>query len=109
MKKLLFISILILTFSFAVCAQDEKKVEILQSTADKCSRCFDESEALKNEIVVKDKAIEDLKKEITRLQIELGKTVGELVGEKSISVQQRAIIEVLLKSVRPKKIGLINF
>jgi ABC-type transporter Mla subunit MlaD len=51
----------------------------------------------------------DLKEALTRTQTELATKTGQLVGCETMNVRQTAIIEVLLKHVRPKKIGIINF
>jgi hypothetical protein len=69
----------------------------------------DKAKALEAEGQAKDKAIADLKQINTDLKIDLAKTTGELTGEQSANVQNRAIIELLLKYARPKKFGVINF
>lgn len=64
--------------------------------------------ALEAEGKAKDQAIADLKALLETARIEYAATKGENSALKQNAVQDRAIIEVLLKSVRPKKIGLIN-
>lgn len=50
----------------------------------------------------------DLKASLTKTEIELATKTGQLIGSEAMNVRQTAIIDILLKSVRPKKIGLIN-
>lgn len=64
--------------------------------------------ALETESKAKDQAIADLKTLLEAARIEYAAAKGENSALKQNAVQDRAIIEVLLKSVRPKKIGLIN-
>lgn len=54
-------------------------------------------------------AIDDLKTELNRMRVEFAEKSGELTALKQNAVSDRAIIDLLLKNVRPKKIGLINF
>lgn len=51
----------------------------------------------------------DLRSALSKTEIELGVKTGQLLGAEAMNVRQTAIIDLLLKSVRPKKIGLINF
>jgi len=51
----------------------------------------------------------DYKAEISKVRIEYAEKVGENTALKQNDVSNRAIITVLLQSVRPKKFGLINF
>lgn len=51
----------------------------------------------------------DLKEALTKTQTELATKTGQLIGCEANSTRQLAVIDVLLKNVRPKKIGLINF
>jgi hypothetical protein len=69
----------------------------------------DKVKALEAEGQANDKAIADLKQIANDLKVSLAKTTGELTGEQSANVQNRAIIDLLLKYARPKKFGVINF
>lgn len=75
-------------------------------------------QALANEDTIKAQAaeidkqkqlVQDALKESDKIKIELAKTVGELTGAQQMNVRLTAIVDVLLKHVKPKKIGLINF
>lgn len=106
MKKLFLITSFIFLFSLSAYAQ---KVEVDQSFVDDATKAFNEVVVLRDEVKVKDQAIDDLKKEITRLQIELAKLTGEKTSDAAMIIRLNAIVDLLLKSVRPKKIGVINF
>lgn len=54
-------------------------------------------------------AIEDLKAELNKMRVEFASVSGENTALKQNAVSDRAIIDILIKQVRPKKIGLINF
>lgn len=84
-----------------VCISKDAAVKMLQDA--------DALIAVKLENTVLKTAIADQKDVITNLKIELAKMSGELTGSQQMNVRQTAIIDVLLKNVRPKKIGLINF
>ena len=112
MKYLLF-TILLLTLTFTAKAQEvtptpEAKVEILASTADKCADAFTERKALRNEVEVLKTEREELKKEIQNLQIDLAKLAGEKNGADTMIIRLSAMVDLLLKSTKPKQNGLIN-
>jgi outer membrane lipopolysaccharide assembly protein LptE/RlpB len=113
MKKLFLLSIFILLsscgYAYAQTEQPEKKVEILQSTADACADCFNERKALRQELADKNLSITELKDEIVRLKVELARNIGEKIGVENNLTECRADKSVLLKLIRPKKIGLVNF
>lgn len=69
----------------------------------------DTVKAQKAEIAVLNQAIDDFRKELNNMRIEYAATKGELSMCKQNGVSDRAIIDILLKHVKPKKIGLINF
>lgn len=58
---------------------------------------------------VADKNEADLKERLHKTEVELATKTGQLLGAEANSVRQLAVIDVLLKNTRPKKIGLINF
>lgn len=113
MKKTLILAILIAFAAIAGAAQTTEcpvdKVCISREAAVKALQDDDKVKAQTAEISVKDQAIAELKKEIARMQIELAKSTGELTGSQAMNARQHAIIDLLLKSVRPKKVGFINF
>lgn len=87
----------------------EDKIQISRAAAEKCLKDADRADALEKELAVKNKAIEDLKLEVENLRrqlIEASTTASDL---KQQAVRDAAIIELLLKYARPKKIGIINF
>lgn len=112
MKK--FLGILFLSGVFVVgagaqttdCPAD--KVCITREAAVEMLRAKDENTALKN----LNKALEDenkvVKEELVKTQIELAKTTGEKTQLEASLVRYNAIMDVLIKNSRPKKIGLIN-
>lgn len=87
----------------------EGDITISRAAAVKCLADADRVQALEAEIAVKNKAIEDLKAEITRLQQQFIEASTNASALKQQAVRDAAIIELLLKYARPKKIGIINF
>ena len=118
MKKNLFLTVsavfLYLFFTAGAFGQDvvpecpADKVCISPEAARKAINDAAKVTALETESKAKDQAIADLKTLLETAQIEYAAAKGENSALKQNAVQDRAIIEVLLKSVRPKKIGLIN-
>lgn len=51
----------------------------------------------------------DLRAALHSTEVQLATKTGQLIGAEANSVRQLAIIDVLLKNVRPKKVGLIVF
>jgi hypothetical protein len=84
-----------------VCLSREAAIKALQDA--------DEVVALRQQVQALKDAVQAHKDIETNLKIELGKAMGELTGSQQMNVRQTAIIDVLLKNVRPKKFGLINF
>lgn len=112
MKKLIlltFIFIGAVTVNAQECPHSSGCVTISREAAVKMLADSDKVTALEAENAALKQAISDQKDVITNLRVELGKMSGELTGSQQMNVRQTAIIDVLLKSVRPKKIGLINF
>lgn len=68
----------------------------------------DRVKALEAELAVKNKAIEDLKQLLADMRVEFARCSGETTILKQRAVSDAAMIELLSKMVRPKKIGLIN-
>jgi hypothetical protein len=69
----------------------------------------DRVRALEAEIPVKNKAIDDLKQLLADMRVEFARCSGETTILKQRAVSDAAMIELLTKLVRPKKIGLFNF
>ncbi|MER3478846.1 MAG: hypothetical protein C4287_23265 [Leptolyngbya sp. ERB_1_2] len=65
-------------------------------------------EQLQRERAEYEKAISQLKAEISRLQTEYAAATAENSILKQRAVSDAALIEMLVKRTRPKKIGLIN-
>jgi hypothetical protein len=84
-----------------VCITREAAVKALEDS--------DKVKALEAENKVLKQAVNDQREITTTLRVELGKMTGELTGSQQMNVRQTAIIDVLLKNVRPKKFGIINF
>jgi hypothetical protein len=113
MKNMLIFGALFALFAISISAQASEcpagYVCITKDAAIKALQDSDKVAAQGAEISTKDQAIADLRQEISKMQIELAKTVGELTGAEKQIVRCEARTDVLLKYVRPKKIGLINF
>jgi hypothetical protein len=77
-----------------VCITRQAAIESLQRD--------DHAKAVEAENMVLKQAVEDHKKIETDLKIELAKTVGTLTGSQQNEVANRAIIELLLKSIKKK-------
>jgi len=110
------ICLVITFFLFAVvsinaqeCPHPSGCVTVSRDVALKALADSDTVKAQANELAVKDTAIEDMRKELNRMRIEFAEKSGELTALRQNAVSDRAIIDILLKNVRPKKIGLINF
>lgn len=84
-------------------------VTISREAAVKCLENADKLAATEAESAAKDKAIADLKAIAADLKIELAKLSGEKTQLEATLVRYNALIDILIKSARPKKIGLINF
>lgn len=85
------------------------KVCISPTAARKALADADKVIALETESAAKDKAIADMRDELNKLRIEFAERSGENTALKQNAVSDRAIIDLLLKNVRPKKIGLLVF
>jgi len=110
MKKLIFLISIIFLGTIAGYSQDcpADKVCVSPEAARKALVDSDTVAAQKTELAAKDQAIEDLKKVIVDLKIELAKMTGDKTGAEQMVVRLTAILDIMIKQVRPKKIGLIN-
>lgn len=87
----------------------ENMVCITRDAALKALADADRVKALESEIAAKDKAYADLKDVLAEMKTEFARCSGESTILKQRAVSDAAMIELLSKMVRPKKIGLINF
>lgn len=69
----------------------------------------DVRKALEAQVKAQDDAIAGYKDELEKIRIEFARASGELTALKQNAVSDRAIIEILIKYARPKKIGLNLF
>lgn len=103
MKKLAITILFLLTFAFTVSAQ---KTEVDQSFVDDATKAFEEVVALRAEVKALKEAREADETAINKLKVELARYSGELTGEKNQNIQNRAVIEFLLKNGRKKCYGI---
>ncbi len=84
-------------------AAKDEKIKVLESAIAETNKIVDTNKATaaKNEA--------DLRAALHSTEVQLAAKTGQLIGAEANSVRQLAIIDVLLKNTRPKKIGLINF
>lgn len=83
-------------------------ITISREAAVKCLENADKLAAIEAESAAKDKAIADLKAISADLKIEIAKLSGEKTQLEATLVRYNALIDILIKNARPKKIGLIN-
>jgi hypothetical protein len=107
---ILFVALLIgaVTANAQECPSPSGCVTITREAALKAIQDGDTVKAQATELAVKDKAIADLKDELDKMRIEFTRASSEATALKQQQVRDAAIIELLLKYTRPKKIGLIN-
>lgn len=110
--RYLFIALLILAGAVIASAQDAQcpagYVCITREAAIANLQRDDHAKAVEAENAVLKQAIEDHKKIESDLKVELAKTTGTLTGCQQNAVSDRAIIDILVKNTRAKRIGLIN-
>lgn len=126
--KFLILTIFILMASVSATAQScpENMVCLSQAAANKAAEnareliaVREKVQVLENALLEKDKSISevretarkneaDLKEVLHKTEVELSLKTGQLISNESEKTRLLAIIDVLLKSVRPKKVGLIN-
>ncbi len=109
MKKLLFLALVLIPITAYSQECPQNMVCITREAAVKALEDSDKVKALEAENKVLKQAVNDQREITTTLRVELGKMTGELTGSQQMNVRQTAIIDVLLKNVRPKKFGIINF
>lgn len=90
------------------CPHPSGCVTISREAALKALADADRVKALEAELKVKDAAIEGLKTLLADMRVQYAECKGESTILKQRAVSDAAMIELLSKMVRPKKIGLIN-
>lgn len=106
MKKYLFLLILLVPLSVKAQECPADKVCISREDAQKAIVAVQENTALKEEVKAKDKAFDDLTKELNKMRIEFAEKSGENTALKQNAVADRAIIELLLKNTKKKCLPL---
>lgn len=82
------------------------KVCLSRAAAEKAVETVKELDATKVQLAAEKQAVEDLRKELNEMRVKFAEVSGELSGIKQNAVQDRAIIEMLLKSVKRKCLPL---
>lgn len=111
-QGLIAIAALLFLFALSASAQTDcppDKVCITPEQARHYLNLEDTAKAKDAEIATLKNALADQKNITADIKIELAKAIGEKTGAEQQVVRLSAIVDLLLKSVRPKKIGLINF
>lgn len=112
MKKLLLVLFLFAgtAYSQSECSTaPEKCVLITREAAIRALQDSDRVKALEKENLTLTEALNAIKVELNKIRVEYAEKVGENTALKQNAISDRAIIEILLKSAKPKKFGLINF
>ena len=112
MKKLLLVLFLFAgtAYSQSECSTSpEKCVLITREAAIRALQDSDRVKALEKENLTLTEALNAIKVELNKIRVEYAEKVGENTALKQNAISDRAIIEILLKSAKPKKFGLINF
>jgi hypothetical protein len=112
MKKLLLVLFLFAgtAYSQSECSTSpEKCVLITREAAVRALQDSDRVKALEKENLTLTEALNAIKVELNKIRVEYAEKVGENTALKQNAINDRAIIEILLKSAKPKKFGLINF
>lgn len=109
MKRILLLTAIIFLFSvgaYSQCPTD--MVCISPEAARKALVDADTVKAQAEQIKVLEQAVKDAQDNTHKMAIEFARVSGEVTALKQNSVSDRAIIEILLKSAKPKRIGFIN-
>ena len=109
MKNFIFLAIFIV-LSSAVSATAQEPVTISKEAAIKCLENSDKVIAFEIEITAKDKAISDLKDEITRLKIEFAKSAQRASDLEQQQIADREFYKFVIQNLkRPNKYGINLF
>ena len=110
--KILFSIALVLVFSFVAYSQQDcpaDRVCLTREAALTALQNADKVVALEKENATLTQALNDLQAEVIKMRVEYAEKVGENTALKQNAVSDRALIEILIKYARPKKIGLNLF
>lgn len=88
---------------------DDKPICISRQAAETCATNAERIKALEAQIQTLEQALKDKDGIINGLKTEVALKTGQIISNEQTLAQNRAIIEALLKMVRPKKFGIINF
>jgi hypothetical protein len=109
MKKLILLIAITILGSCGYAHAQTETVCISREAAVKALENADTVKAQADELKAKDQAIDDLKKIIVDLKVSLAQMSGEKTQLEADRVRWSAILDLLIKSARAKKNGLINF
>ena len=107
-----FISIIAvaLLFAYNAAAQtDDKPVCISRQAAESCATNAAKVSALEAQILVLEQSLKDERKLNGDLKVEVARYSGRIESCEKNDASNRAIIEILIKNARPKRIGLNLF
>jgi hypothetical protein len=90
------------------CPHAEGCVVISKSAARSALEAGDKAKALEVELKEREKAYELLRDALHKMEVEFAKTSGENTILRQRAVSDAAMIELLLKQTKKKRIGLIN-
>lgn len=110
--KILFSIALVLVFSFVAYSQQDcpaDRVCLTREAALTALQNADRVKALEKENLTLTEALNAIKVELNKIRVEYAEKVGENTALKQNAVSDRALIEILIKYARPKKIGLNLF
>jgi hypothetical protein len=113
MKNLIrFLAIIFvaLLFAYNAAAQTDpdKPICISRDAAEACATNAVKVKALEAQIAALEQALKDKDAVINDLKVEVDRTSGRIESCEKNDASNRAIIEILIKNARPKRIGLIN-
>lgn len=96
------------TASNAFSQTDDKPICISRQAAETCATNAEKVKALEAQIQTLEQALKDKDGIINGLKVEVALKTGQIISNEQTLAQNRAIIEAMLKLIRPKRIGLIN-
>lgn len=110
-----FLIAILFTVTAAAAAQTDEQAkcppEFVCISREAALKALDDAEKVKQYAIEKqayEKAVADLKESLAALRAEFARVSGENTVLKQRAVSDAALIELLVKSARPKRIGLIN-
>lgn len=109
MKNLIrFLAIIFVALLFAYNASAQDQICISRDAAEACATNAAKVKALESQIATLEQALKDKDAVINDLKVEVARTSGRIESCEKNDASNRAIIEILIKNARPKRIGLIN-